>query len=56
MTRTAWRVAGTGLVAGGIALVLLAAGSGPEVIEALGAGLGIFGAAIILRTIGAGRP
>ena len=54
MSSRSWRAIGASLVLAGIALVLWAAGTNAETLQALGAGFGIFGAAIILRTIRAG--
>lgn len=54
VTAREWRAVGVGLILAGIALVLWATGADAAAFQALGAGCGIFGAAIILRTIRAG--
>lgn len=46
------RLVGVWLILLGLVLVLLVTGGDDETLGALGAGLAIFGAAMILRTIG----
>lgn len=52
---TDWVALGTVLVIVGCALVILTQGPTPEAIAGLGTGIGIFGAAMILRSIGPER-
>jgi len=54
MTTRRWRALGLGLILAGLVLVLWATGGDAETLRALGAGFGVFGATIILRTIHAG--
>jgi hypothetical protein len=49
-----WAV-GSALILAGLVLVLATSRGDPETLRALGTGLGIFGAAMILRTIGPDR-